>query len=490
MMSEGTKLGTDEVEFVKDLDEDKRKLLEKELTATKIGEMSDFEKSLIPESPEPTQTQPETEVQDASETELTPPVIEVPPQASSQQEDVAQMLESHLDEVNMDIQEGDVVKGTIRSVEKGGILVDINYKSDGFIPNNELFVDEEDSKQDLSAGDAIDVYIEKLETKEGYTIGSRKKAEYELVWTRLNDLADSKEPIEILVSSKVEGGLVVEYKGIKGFVPASHIAQENKEIQEDLVGAKILAIILNVDRKRRKVIFSNRLAKTQPKLEEIQKILDALEVGQIIDGKVSSIKDFGAFVDIGGIEGLVHISELSWARVNDPSDLVEVGEDVKVFVLGIDHERKKISLGMKQLKPDPWTTVMDNYKVGQILDGKISRIVSFGAFTLLERDLEGLIHISEIANERIEDISLHIKPGDKVKVKIIKLLPDEQKIGLSLKEVDQSLEIPSEADPEPEPVAEVAEPEAQEQETVDESPTEDLPIEAPVAEEPTENAPD
>tara|TARA_E500000178_G_C16952861_1_gene722141 strand:- start:692 stop:1474 length:783 start_codon:yes stop_codon:yes gene_type:complete len=232
------------------------------------------------------------------------------------------------------------------------------------------------------------------------------------------------------------GGLVTTYKGIRGFVPASQILLDEGQDMETLVGKSIEASVIQADRRRRKVIFSNK-NKSKGNSAASEKFIEEIEVGQTRAGKVTSIKDFGVFVDIGGIEGLVHISELSWLRVSHPTDIVAVGDEVTVFILGVDKKHKKISLGMKQLEPDPWVSVGNNYAVGQVVEGTISRIVSFGAFIKLEKQLEGLIHISEMSAERIEKVEDVVKPGDKVKAKIIKLLIEDQKIGLTLKDLDE-----------------------------------------------------
>ena len=335
-----------------------------------------------------------------------------------------------------DYQEGDLINATVRLVEKAGVIIDFNYKSDGYIPNAELGFNEDNEIEKLKVGDSVKVFIEKLETKDGYSLLSRKKAQFEESWDELVDAYEDKEPVSIVIVSKVMGGLVTTYKGIRGFVPASQILLDEGQDMETLVGKSIEASVIQADRRRRKVIFSNK-NKSKGNSAASEKFIEEIEVGQTRAGKVTSIKDFGVFVDIGGIEGLVHISELSWLRVSHPTDIVAVGDEVTVFILGVDKKHKKISLGMKQLEPDPWVSVGNNYAVGQVVEGTISRIVSFGAFIKLEKQLEGLIHISEMSAERIEKVEDVVKPGDKVKAKIIKLLIEDQKIGLTLKDLDE-----------------------------------------------------
>ncbi|RAP32160.1 hypothetical protein DID76_01195 [Candidatus Marinamargulisbacteria bacterium SCGC AG-414-C22] len=419
-MSEGTKLGE-----IKESSEEGFESFststEDDLSATRLGEVSEFEKSLISD-------QPELKVEKKVPEKKEPVKVE-----KSEVNDLAALLEQEMEKPSFDFQEGDVITATVRLVEKAGTIIDFNYKSDGFISNAELGVDEKNNQEKLVAGQTVQVFIEKLETKEGYTLMSRKKAQLEESWDTLTNASNTKDIVSVHIVSKVEGGLVTSYKGIRGFIPASQVFNSEETPLDSYVGQQLDAGVLQVDRRRRKVIFSNKIIKKYPSKVELEKLLEDLEVGQTRSGKVTSIKDFGVFVDIGGIEGLVHISELSWLRVRHPSDLVEVGDDVSVFILGIDKANRKISLGMKQLEADPWVSVSEKYKVGQVVDGVITRLVTFGAFIKLEERLEGLVHISEMSHDRVEKVEDVVKVGDTVKAKIIKLLIEEQKIGLSLK---------------------------------------------------------
>ena len=264
-----------------------------------------------------------------------------------------------------------------------------------------------------------------------------EKAQYEESWDTLTIASHDKSTVVIKAQSKVQGGLVASFKGIKGFVPASQVLMESKEDTLDrFVGETLEVAVLQVDRRRRKIIFSHRATQVDEKKVEKKKYYQRLEVGQTREG-VTSVKDFGVFVDIGGVEGLVHISELSWSRVTHPTDYVDVGDEVSVFVLGVDKENQKISLGMKQLEPDPWVTVSQRYQVGQVVEGTITRLVT-GAFIQLEEKLEGLIHISEMSYDRIEKAEDVVKAGDTVKAKIIKLNTNDQKIGLTLKDISET----------------------------------------------------
>lgn len=444
-MSEGTKLGEfkESVEFNAAVKQENSS--EETLRATKIGEMSEFERSLLGDSAE----KPKAHVQNVAPTESDDDALfqeAMMGDTSRSQKSADSSKESkstpenefqkELARLDVDIQEGDVVTGIVRSVEKSGIFVDIGFKSDGFIPNDEFSNDPRLNAQDtVKVGDIISAHITKLESKEGYTMLSRKRAEFEAAWNKISDLARTKDAVQVMISSKVQGGLVAEYLGLRGFIPASQVTNNESELDE-FIGKELTVSVLRSDRKRRKIIFSHKLAKNRVSRADVMKILDELEIGQIREGRVASLKDFGVFVDLGGIEGLIHISELSWSRVNHPSDLLSVGDTVRVFVLGVDKETRRISLGMKQLEADPWVTVTEKYHVGDVVTGTITRLVTFGAFVRLENALEGLVHISELSNEHVRAVEDILKPGQVVTAKIIKIITDEQKIGLSIKAVN------------------------------------------------------
>lgn len=387
------------------------------LKATKIGQRSESEKSLIP--------------QESSE--------------SRSEDDFSQAVEDLLQEFN----EGDMVSGIVRAIEKSGVLIDIGYKSDAFIPNSEFSNDPDIlPAQVIKVGDEIKALIEKLESKEGYTLLSRKKAEYEQMWADLAALAKNKTVIQVKVTSRVIGGVVAGYMGIKGFIPASQVLRDGETELSNLINQVLDVTVTQVDRNRRKVVFSRRFSKSRASREEIAKILESLEIGQVRSGKVASIKDFGAFIDLGGIEGLVHISEMSWVRIKHPSEIVTTGDTVDVFVLGVDKETQRISLGMKQLAPDPWVKLTEKFKVGEVVNGTVSRIVTFGAFIKIDENLEGLVHISEVSNKRIQKVEEVLEVGQEIQAKIIKLSPQEQRIGLSLKLSDPQAESEPTAQPE------------------------------------------
>ncbi len=332
-------------------------------------------------------------------------------------------------------QPGDVVKGTIVKVDPSGVLVDIKYKSDGFIAPAELTDRSFSNINDIvKIGDKIDVMIMKLEDKEGYIVLSKKLADHEMRWKTAFDAYKGRKVLEAKVTSAVKGGLVVDYEGIRGFIPASQVAKESEEPIESFVGKTIPIKIIEINRRQGKVVMSHKIAAGEKVRPDVTKVLDELEVGQTRHGTVTSLKNFGAFVDIGGIEGLIHLTELSWKRVNHPSDLLKIGQELDVFVLGVDRENKKVALGLKELQPDPWVKAAELYQPGQIVKAKIARFVKFGAFAELDGNLEGLIHISELSDKPISRPEDAVAVGDTVDVKVLKVIPEEQKIGLSIKE--------------------------------------------------------
>jgi small subunit ribosomal protein S1 len=336
---------------------------------------------------------------------------------------------------------GDIVKGTIVKVEQNGVLVDISYKSDGFIAPAELSEKSFGNINELvKVGDKIDVMIERLEDKEGYIVLSKRKADHEMKWRIAFDAYKTRKAIEAKVTGAVKGGLVVDYQGIRGFIPASQVAKETEESFESFVGKTLPIKIIEINRRQGKVVMSHKMAAGEKVRPDTMKIFEELEVGQVKHGKVTSLKNFGAFVDIGGVEGLVHLTELAWKRVKHPSDLLKIGQEVDVFVLGVDRENKKVALGLKQLEQDPWVKAAELYKPGMIVKATVARFVKFGAFAELDGNLEGLIHISEISDKMIAKPEEAINVGDVVDVKVLKVIPEEQKIGLSIKEAKKDKE--------------------------------------------------
>lgn len=336
---------------------------------------------------------------------------------------------------------GDIVKGKVVKIDPIGVLVDIGYKAEGLIPPEELSDKSFSNISDVvSVGDEVSVAIDNLENKEGYVVLSKRRADYENKWKAAYDAYKGRKVLEARVTGAVKGGLVVDFDGIRGFIPASQVAKKSEDQLEEFVGKTLPIKIMELDRRQGRVVLSHKLAADEKQRFESDKVINDLEVGQVRKGVVSSIKSFGAFVDLGGIEGLIHLTELSWKRVSHPSEVLKVGDEIDVFVLGVDRINRKVSLGLKELQPDPWVEATQLYGVGQIVKGKVARLVKFGAFIELEKGLEGLCHISELSAKPVARPEDAVKPGDQVTVKILRVLPEEQKIGLSIKEVQMEEE--------------------------------------------------
>ncbi|MFC1478941.1 30S ribosomal protein S1, partial [Candidatus Margulisiibacteriota bacterium] len=326
-----------------------------------------------------------------------------------------------------DYKAGDIVKGKVVSTGRD-ILVDIDYKSEGIIEADDI---QNGSK--IKIGDIIEVYILKLENKDGHPVLSKSIADLERAWKMAYESYKQKDTLEAKVVSAVKGGLVVDYWGIRGFIPASQVLKNQDEELSSFIDQEIPVRVIEVDRRRKKIVFSHKLAAISEINESTQHLWKEIEAGQVRKGVVSSIKKFGVFVDLGGIEGLVHVSELSWKRIDNPSSFLKMGDKVEVFVLSVDPEKKKISLGMKQLQPDPWVGVEDRYTAGQLVTGKIVRLTTFGAFIELEEGLEGLIHISELSDNKIDNPEEVVKAGDLVQARVLRVDASSQRIGLSIK---------------------------------------------------------
>ncbi len=338
---------------------------------------------------------------------------------------------------------GDVVEGTIVSVQSDAILVDVGVKTEGIISHREV---ERMSKEDLEAlkpGEKILVYVVRPEDREGNLILSIAKAEQEHDWLEAEHLYKDREAFEAPVAGFNRGGLIVKMGRLRGFVPASQLAPAHKpngdsnELWKSLVSEKLFLKIIELDRKRNRLILSERAALGEWRRAQKEKLLETLQKGEIRHGRVTSIAPFGAFVDLGGADGLVHVSEISWSRVKHPSEAVKVGQEVDVYVLNVDREKKRIGLSIRRAMPNPWDSVVERYAVGQVVDAVITNLTDFGAFARLEQGIEGLIHISELADRRVDHPREVVKPGQDVTVRIIKIDPKRKRIGLSIRLVPE-----------------------------------------------------
>lgn len=414
-----------------------------ELIRQTLEESKKLEKTTAPKAPE------EVKKEEFKATVLSAPPKAPPPPVKEKGKEAAP---SAYEATFKEYQAGDIVKGKVLKVDPSGVLVDIKYKADGLILPEELAEKIPGSLEEVvKVGDVIDVYIENLENKEGYVLLSKKRADQERKWRVASEAYRNKTLLEGKVIQALRGGLVIDCDGIRGFIPASQVSKKAEESLDSFVGKNLPVKVIEVNPRQGKIVLSHKLAAGEKEKFDTQKLINELEVGQVRRGKVVSLKSFGAFVDLGGIEGLIHLSELSWKRVKHPSEVLKTGDEIDVFVLGVDRVNKKVSLGLKELQPDPWVNAADLYKPGQVVKAKILRFAKFGAFVELEHGLEGLIHISELSREPVQKPEDAVKIGDTVDVKILRVIPDEQKIGLSIKEVlkDREKQAPKEVSPPP-----------------------------------------
>jgi small subunit ribosomal protein S1 len=335
-----------------------------------------------------------------------------------------------------DFNEGDVVSGTVVRVDKDEILVDIGYKSEGVIPIAELSIRRSvNPDEEVALGDTIDALVLQKEDADGRLILSKKRARFEKAWRRIEAAAESGEPVEGLVIEVVKGGLIIDL-GVRGFLPASLVDIRRVQDLDEYRDQTLRCKVIELNRSRNNVVLSRRAVLEEERREQRQQILDRLSPGTEVEGVISNIVDFGAFVDLDGIDGLIHISELSWSHVNHPSEVLEIGQTVRVKVLDVDRDRQRISLGLKQTQTDPWQRVIDETRQGDVVVGRITKVVTFGAFAEILSGVEGLIHISELADHHVENPRDVVAQGDEVNVKVIEIDPERRRLSLSLKRVE------------------------------------------------------
>ena len=332
--------------------------------------------------------------------------------------------------------EGDVVTGKVVRIDKDEVLVDIGYKSEGVIPSGELSIRKSvDTSEEVEIGEEVDALVLTKEDQDGRLILSKKRARFERAWRRIEAAAESGEPVIGAVIEVVKGGLIIDL-GVRGFLPASLVDIRRVPNLDEYLGQNIQCKVIELNRSRNNVVLSRRAVLEEERKEQRQAILERLQPGLIIEGQISNIVDFGAFVDLDGIDGLIHISELSWSHVNHPSEILSIGDTVQVKVLDIDRDRQRISLGLKQTQEDPWQRVVDTYHVGDELEGTVTKVVAFGAFVEILEGVEGLVHISELAQQHVENPREIVQPGDEVKVKILEIDSERRRLSLSIKRVE------------------------------------------------------
>jgi small subunit ribosomal protein S1 len=339
--------------------------------------------------------------------------------------------------------DGDIVDGTIVKVDRDEVLLDIGYKTEGVIPSRELSIKHDvDPHEVVAVGDTVEALVLQKEDKEGRLILSKKRAQYERAWGDIEKIKAEDGVVEGTVIEVVKGGLIMDI-GLRGFLPASLVEMRRVRDLEPYIGQKIEAKIIELDKNRNNVVLSRRAWLEQTQSAVRQKFLDELQKGQIRTGVISSIVNFGAFVDLGGVDGLVHVSELSWKHIDHPNEVVQVGDEVTVEVLDVDMERERVSLSLKATQEDPWQHFARTHQIGQIVPGKVTKLVPFGAFVRVEEGIEGLVHISELAERHVEIPEQVVQIGDAVMVKIIDIDLERRRISLSLKQANETEAAPS-----------------------------------------------
>jgi small subunit ribosomal protein S1 len=398
-------------------------------------------------------------------------------------------------------EEGEVLTGNVVRIDKDEVLVDIGYKSEGVIPANELSIRKSvDPHDEVQLGEEVDAMVLTKEDQDGRLIMSKKRARFEKAWRRIEGAAESGEPVIGSVIEVVKGGLIIDL-GVRGFLPASLVDIRRVPNLDEYLGTQIETKVIELNRSRNNVVLSRRAVLEEERKEVRQQILDRLQPGLVVEGQISNIVDFGAFVDLDGIDGLIHISELSWSHVNHPSEILGIGDTVQVKVLDIDRDRQRISLGLKQTQEDPWQRIVDTYNIGDELAGKVTKVVTFGAFVEVLDGVEGLVHISELAGHHVESPREIVHPDDEIRVKILEIDSERRRLSLSAKRVEDQILPIKRADAEPveapveapaaeqpaaaEPAAEVAE------QSADVEPAVEQPVEgeqSQAAEQPAEQA--
>ncbi len=348
----------------------------------------------------------------------------------------------------------EVVNGTVHQVTENGIIIDMGCKKDGIIPKEEVTLEGDQKLTDLfKAGDEIQAKVVKTDDGEGVITLSKKKLEVNEHWNEINEALENKTTITVKVLRQVNGGVIAAYKEVSGFIPLSQLSDKYVENADEFIGKELPVKVTRVDLKRGRTVFSHKAILDEEKKKQIEAVWNSLNVGDVVEGTVMRFTDYGAFVDLGGIDGLLHISEISWGKLKHPQEVLQIGDRVKVKILSMNEEKGKISLGLKQTTPEPWSVIEEKYQVGQVVTGKVVQIKEYGAFVELEPGLDGLVHISEVAHKRVNDIAEELTLGQTVEAKILEIDTERKRISLSIK---RTVEAPAEE-------AEAAEEEADEE---------------------------
>jgi small subunit ribosomal protein S1 len=361
-----------------------------------------------------------------------------------------QTMESLLQgqDLNIDLpKSGEIRKGTIARISQSEIFISIGAKSEGVVSNRELDQLTADERAALQVGQEVHAFVIRPEDANGNVVLSLKRAREHLSWENAEKFAADGSILESKIVGFNKGGLIAEVEGLRGFVPASQIgALRRTQIAGDtpeqkyqkMIGQPISVRVIEVDRERQRLILSERAASSESRQSLKERVIDELEEGKVYSGRVTSLANFGAFINVNGADGLVHLSEISWDHIEHPREALEVGQEVQVKVINVDREKKRIGLSIRALLDDPWRSRIEKYSVGQLVEGKITRLTKFGAFARLDDDVEGLIHISELADHRVEHPKEVLKEGDVKTLRVIRIEPDQHRVGLSLRKVDSA----------------------------------------------------
>ena len=354
------------------------------------------------------------------------------------------------------LRRGEVIEGSVMRVDSDGIFLDIGHKEEGFVPMGEMKSINKEEILKVSEGDSMIAFVMRPDSKDG-PILSVDRARGEEGWRDIQKLMDQDEPVDGVIVGFNRGGCILEVASVQGFVPMSQLITISRDlfkhespepgapsvsedsVGKDLIGKTLTVKVLEVNRSRNRAIFSERSAMQEQRDEQKAELIEKLEEGEVRKGIVTGISNFGAFVDLGGADGLIHISEMSWSMVGSPEDLVKVGEELDVYVLRIDRETMKIALSLRRLQPEPWETIFERYQVGDVVDATVTKIANFGAFARLEDSIEGLIHITELSDAVITNPNEVVGEGQEIKVKILKIEIERKRLGLSLKQTSETL---------------------------------------------------
>lgn len=334
--------------------------------------------------------------------------------------------------------EGQVVKGTVVAIENDFAIIDIGLKAEGRVPLKEFTAPGQEAE--LTSGDEVEVYVDRVENALGEAILSRDKARREEAWTELEKAFEGDARVEGVIFGRVKGGFTVDLNGAVAFLPGSQVDIRPIRDVTPLMNIKQPFQVLKMDRRRGNIVVSRRAILEEDRAGQRAELMGQIKEGDAVDGVVKNITDYGAFVDLGGIDGLLHVTDISWRRVNHPSEVLSIGETVKVQIVRINPETQRISLGMKQLADDPWSDIDAHFKIGDVVSGTVSKLTSFGAFVELKDGIDGLVHISQISEERIDKVKDVINAGDEVSARVIKIDRDERRLGLSIKAANYSEE--------------------------------------------------